>query len=401
VALVGKKIRWIIAIVILIFGIITIDLSHWKWSLLGLFIYTIPVFLQFTKSQELQVYSLWGGIFFITQALASQQLLLPNDFVTLPPNLYQVLNVKSGLPGINGKQKITTDSKGFRTTKEIDYNNKKNYRIFAIGGSTTEQIYLDDQHTWTHLLQEDLSKKLHRNVEVINTGVSGTRTKQHLATLKKIIKFHPDLIVFLIGINDWNHHISIIFPEKLNFIKRFKTYRQSLFLRNTMVAKPLLMVQNSFKNKHSVDEYGGNFSKQRGSLSRNNVKSFFPENVSQDYKQNLEAISDTCHENNLICMFINQPTGYSNSASEDFKEGFWMTPPYQPYTLSFDSMVYIASFYNSYLSTFAKEHHHYFCDAAANLSPSYDNFYDDCHFNENGAKNMSYVVEKCIEDLFK
>ena len=90
--------------------------------------------------------------------------------------------IGNAIPGIHGLQHITTDAKGFRVTPPIDYGTKRGLRIFAIGGSTTEQIYLDDKATWTYLLQTKLARALGRPVEVINAwGVrsTGRAPRQH------------------------------------------------------------------------------------------------------------------------------------------------------------------------------------------------------------------------------
>ena len=58
------------------------------------------------------------------------------------------------------KHLSTTDSKGNRVNKNIDYEKKEKntYRIFAIGASTTELEGLDDKLIWTNLLVEKLKK---------------------------------------------------------------------------------------------------------------------------------------------------------------------------------------------------------------------------------------------------
>ncbi len=61
--------------------------------------------------------------------------------------------------------------------------------------------------------------------------------------------------------------------------------------------------------------------------------------------------------------------------------------------------VYVAAKYNDFLINFARENKHYVCDAASALAPGFENFYDDCHFNTQGARNMSVVVAKCLEDV--
>jgi hypothetical protein len=73
-------------------------------------------------------------------------------------------------------------------------------------------------------------------------------------------------------------------------------------------------------------------------------------------------------------MFITQPNGYKNNASEKFKRGFWMTPPNEEYTLDYKSMVHIASIYNSFLVEFSRKNNHDYCDANISLKPTYDFF---------------------------
>ena len=69
---------------------------------------------------------------------------------TLQPNLVEVIDVQGdGMPGIEGVQRITTDALGYRVNRPIDYERPAGLRVFAIGGSTTEDIHLDDHRTWT------------------------------------------------------------------------------------------------------------------------------------------------------------------------------------------------------------------------------------------------------------
>jgi lysophospholipase L1-like esterase len=396
--------RWSFAAVVFLFGIITIDPASLKWSFIGISLFSLPLLLQFTNYKELRIWAIWGGVFLVIQSLLSPIFGDP-DFRTLGSNMHWIVDVRAGIPGINGKQSVTTDGKGFRTTRDIDYEGNESYRIFAIGGSTTEQIYIDDRNTWTHLLQEHLSKITKHHIEVINTGVSGLRAKHHLATLRNIIGLHPDLVLFLVGLNDWNWHIKEAFPENDQYLK-IEDYRTDLSLGRTMIGKLLLVVYNSLKNNvdgeaHTIrDEYGEYYSKQRGSLNRANVLSFYPKDVHQRYKKYLMEISNVCHENKIKCLFITQPNGYQKDANEEFKKGFWMTPPNQNYTLEFESMSYIASLYNSFLVKFSMGKDHFSCDAASEFSPSFENYYDDCHFNTQGARNMSIIVGKCIESIF-
>ena len=177
-----KSVRIFIGVAIFLYGIILINFESYKWIILSITLFSMPLLLQFTQNKILNIYALWVGVFLVFQSFVPVDVIPEGGFKTLKPLMNETINVESGLPGISGKHLITTDSKGFRTTKYIQYDKEDTFRVFAVGGSTTEQIYLDDQKTWTHLLQQNLSESLSSNVEVINTGVSGLRAEHHLAT---------------------------------------------------------------------------------------------------------------------------------------------------------------------------------------------------------------------------
>jgi lysophospholipase L1-like esterase len=320
-----------------------------------------------------------------------------SGFKTLKPFMNETINVESGLPGISGRQSVTTDLKGFRTTKNIQYDKGDTFRVFAVGGSTTEQIYLDDKKTWTHLLQQDLSDSLSSNVEVINTGVSGLRAEHHLATLKYISQYHPDLVIFLVGINDWNKHIKSNFHNPLSI--NLKTLDKTWLGQLLMASKSYFVAVNDDKYERKVN--GDSYKDKRNSLSKEIVKSFRPGSISNFYKKSLLEIKNVCRKSSFKCMLVTQPSGYKKEAADDFKKGFWMTPPNQTYTLLFDDMVYLADLYNNYLISFSYENDIAMCDAANKLDASYENFYDDTHFNTNGANNMKSVLADCIKDIYK
>ena len=101
------------------------------------------------------------------------------------------------MPNFEGINTISTDEKGFRSLSEIDYSNDTTFRIFAIGGSTTEEIFVDDKETWTSLLEIGLTSSQNKTIEVVNTGVSGLRAQHHLAMMLETEKYHPDAYIFL------------------------------------------------------------------------------------------------------------------------------------------------------------------------------------------------------------
>ena len=391
-----RNVRIFIGVMIFLYGITTINFLSYKWIALPIILFSIPLLLQFIQNKILNIYALWVGVFLVLQSFVPINVIPEGSLKTLKPFINETINVESLLPGISGKQSVSTDSKGFRTTKNIQYDKGDTFRVFAVGGSTTEQIYLDDKKTWTHLLQQDLSGPLFSNVEVINTGVSGLRAEHHLTTLKYISQYHPDLVIFLIGMNDWNKHIRSNFDNPVFFTR--KTLDTTLLGQLLMETKSYIMSigDNQYVRKVNGDSY----TKKRNSLDKEIIKSFRPESVSNVYIKSLLEIKNVCRKSSFKCMFVTQTSGYKKGATDDFKKGFWMTPPHESFTLTFDDMVYIADLYNNYLTNFSYENDIAICDAANKLDASYDNFYDDAHFNTNGANNMKRVLSECIKEIY-
>jgi len=405
--------KWGFLSLALIYGVWSAPWNLLKWALISVSLHGLPSALQLTRNRSAGIYGIWLAVFLLLQAMLSFILFYTGDFKTHTPDFTADIDVTGdGLPGIQGSQHISYDSKGFRTTKDIDYESKapNEIRIFTIGGSTTENVLVDDRKTWPHLLQEMLGKGTGRDISVINTGVSGTRAKHHLATLKMISRYQPDIAVFLPGINDWNRHITTALDSKAEAGTGFHfpncagyrlCFNQTLLGTAIESGKQFLQGEEATDTRKTAGEPvhrpedGRYYTNQNNSLSRPDVKRFRPAEVDPDYRRYLESISDTCRERRIKCVFLTQPTAYRQDTSEAVRKRFWMTPPNRPYTLDFDSMVNIASVYNDFLLKFSKEHGHVVCDIASRIEPN-DYFFDDCHFNINGSRLVAALVSECM-----
>ena len=130
--------------------------------------------------------------------------LITFDVPTRQPN-YKIMREYNGgfFQGMFfGKHFISSDEKGYRTNKKIDYVNKNEntLRIVTVGASTTEEGITDDDKTWSSLLGANLEEVTDKNIEVINTGVAGLRAVHHYITLKRIKKYKPDVVIFMMAL---------------------------------------------------------------------------------------------------------------------------------------------------------------------------------------------------------
>ena len=122
-------------------------------------------------------------------------------------NLALQFSTEDGLLGFENYKKstnFTINNYGFRGDELIVPKPTNEYRIFAIGGSSTESLYIDDEDVWTQVLQDNLNRENDSTVvKVYNAGKSGDNIQDHLAMLShRIIHLQPDEVIVFCGIND-------------------------------------------------------------------------------------------------------------------------------------------------------------------------------------------------------
>ena len=309
-----------------------------------------------------------------------------------------------------GKHFISTDEKGYRINKKIDYNNKNEntLRIFTIGASTTEQGSTDDNKTWSSLLEIKLSKFTNKEIEVINAGMAGLRTEHHYITLKRIRKYKPDLVIFLLGINDWNHHV--INSDKKYLISNYEikyNYKKSILFNTFKNINK--QINRKLTNKKKIDskkittftsaefDLEAYLLPQIDSLNiRKKIKKFKPTKVSEDYQYWLNLIVNECKTEDPICLFLDQPTAYKKNISNKLKKMLWMTPPNQDYTLSLDDLIFTSSIYNNWLRKKVTDNKLNFHLLSDKIEANTDYLIDDCHFSENGSQEVSDALASYI-----
>ena len=100
----------------------------------------------------------------------------------------------------------TYNSYGFRGDEFQKEKPSNTFRIFAVGGSTTEGKDANDDETWPAHLQKITNEKTNGNkIEVINFGVSGMGTGFEYDLIKnKVTTLDPDLIIMYDGWNDFH-----------------------------------------------------------------------------------------------------------------------------------------------------------------------------------------------------
>ena len=102
------------------------------------------------------------------------------------------------------------NSYGFRGDEFQEQKHDIDFRIFAVGGSTTYGSGVTDDETWPAYLQQIINEKITgKKIEVINAGMPGADTNGELKAIKqKLVRLSPDLIIMFDGFNDLQHSIQ-------------------------------------------------------------------------------------------------------------------------------------------------------------------------------------------------
>ncbi len=320
------------------------------------------------------------------------------SYFSLPKNMnIQSILSDETMYGFDKNKKIIikTDIKGFRVSNKIDYlANATQKKIILLGGSQVEEIYLNFDETWGNELSKNLIKDHNEKIEVINTGVSGLRVDQLKKNLLYFVnnKINGEHYFFLFGHNDWNQHIiENNFSNLENLFYKF-SFRKSFIMKIYTLIN--LELNPSSRNKANIIErYGKN---QSNSLENRKIIENNLTSIPNKYKNSVEQIIKICSDNDLSCIFLENPTAYNNKVSNKLKKNFWQTPPNANYSINLEGLIDISIQYNNWLKEVVEKNNFLFCETNKFLEPTEKNFYDDSHLNPQGSKKFSEIVYKCL-----
>jgi len=119
-------------------------------------------------------------------------------------------------PGVVGVVHVRINQFGIRG--RVFGDDRVEFRMLAVGGSTTRCGTVDDTLVWTHLVEAALGRTADgRTVWFGNVGRDGTTTRDHVLHLKYLLPQYSriDVVVALVGANDmlwalqqgWSYHV--------------------------------------------------------------------------------------------------------------------------------------------------------------------------------------------------
>ena len=321
-----------------------------------------------------------------------------------PRNYSASTEVEAGLPGLSGNHSFTTNNMGFRGDSLLDPKPPREFRIFMVGGSTTECFYLDDKDDMSRVVERKLSSAVPPGVvvRVYNGGLSGAASDDHVATIsQRIVHLEPDLVVVFCGINDLLR--SIYHYDYRHYVEYRPAYRKPWYKRwpmNLQITRRIALFRQRVKpdarrlqeQRPLVTNYAGLVGLQRSAP----VTDEPPRTDETSYATNLRTLAGIAKANGFQLVFMTQQTTWNSAVDPDARKYHWMryrapAPerdsdiPTTGVTFRDDLMDAAMERLNERMRAVAANDSIPVYDLARTLPKSLQYFYDDCHFNTLGA----------------
>lgn len=338
------------------------------------------------------------------------------------PNLRHTFYPDSTLfHGIKGASLFSINADGVRGQVFKDGNK----RFLCLGGSTTECLYLDDKECWTKLLQDSLSQRFGKPYQVASIGKSGCTTRENYIHLKYFLPqlSKQDGVILMVGLNDMMKRLSrdAMYEQDFRFTPEVEdSFIRTIFLseaesntwwRNLELFK---MGQQYFHRTNKVDWESIQDDKGEVLKQWRNNRSWagllineLPDLTSalNEYERNLQLIYEEAQCQKIDVILVTQASLYKDSMGVFESSLLWMGGV-GDFQKQINSLYYSPAvlnraleLYNQRLVNFCKHKRNVtLIDVAKYLPKDTSVFYDDCHFNESGARKVAGLVSRLFPD---
>lgn len=221
---------------------------------------------------------------------------------------------------------FTTNSKGFRGSKEFSNISKKGKRIIVVGGSAAFGHGLPNDNETFQSQMEILNSEY----EVINAGVAGFYSGQELTYIvTELVDYHPDIIIAFDGFNDlfWDWYADkysnrLMKDTELGFqYSLFSSLEGSLvdsYQKQTSIFKNLQSFFNNSIDRSIIlsairkkitkpprQNYSARLSDDK--VVSDKSKDEYFEKILNTYTNNLIKMNDFCHSQGIKFIVVFQP----------------------------------------------------------------------------------------------
>ena len=353
----------------------------------------------------------------------------PAAYFVWSPGLQEVFRPGPDLmPGITGESRFFINELGLRGDT---FSEAQTYRILALGGSTTECLYLDETEAWPRLVQEQLNygRGEEQLTWVGNAGKSGLDTRHHIVQIERLLSQYVaiDAVLLLIGVNDLLMRLKLDrgdtpFPgvEQLDaraydtFMSRafsvwpaadsrHPSYERTELWRRLRILKRRYFdsLQPSLEQDRAGSIYETWRSYRENAASLRNA---LPDLSSalDAYAENVRSIVRIAQAKGVRVIFSTQPHMWRSGMPSEDRALLWSggVGDYQEEAgheyYSVEALADGIAQYNGRLLQTCREEHVECIDLERRIPKSRAVFYDAMHFNEAGSRRVAEILSEYL-----
>jgi lysophospholipase L1-like esterase len=267
----------------------------------------------------------WSVTILVGSAEVVLRLRAPREPMLRQPGLTSLRPDLRVFPGASEVVRFTTDDVGLRGPAWP--NDNQTYKIVTVGGSTTENDYMDDRVDWSRLVMDEMNQTPgKRPVWVANAGINGHTAVHHLTLLRALPLFKRiDAAIILVGVNDLNAALAYGgAPTQEALEQNAETFRQGLTGFTAEQARPLYRRSRFYQLLRSallriVSRAGlqrnAVFFDARNQTRARELYASLPvvplpdlDHAILEYRSRLEALAAECRALHIRCVFLTQPS---------------------------------------------------------------------------------------------
>lgn len=325
---------------------------------------------------------------------------------------FQRKYVIEGIAGQTGVMDFKINEFGFRSSSmKTAQKPAGTYRIFFLGGSTTESLSLPEEKTFPSLVERKLSEAYpDKKFESINGGISGYLASDVLALLiYKVQYFEPDTVVVMLAVNDLlygtlptydpirrlNYRKLIYGPDFREDLNRLlaRLFKRSHFLTlikwrivNRLLPPDAEKYQSPFEQYHA-------FRQERLTTpftSMDKSKSL------DEFATRLREIKAIAHVHGIRLIFMTEPFVYQENLPQEINEKLWMgwlgAVSSVKINLRPDFLYQEMNRFNEAVRQLSRDEGVELIDLEKQIPKDLVHFYDDVHLTPEGARKAGEII---------